>query len=230
MKVKFETQEGKSFFLKVDQNNIIDNVKAEIENAKGIPKNAQSFIYKNAELENDKTFQYYSIQDGEFIRLFVKTKNGYIIFINFNNNKLFMPIEVQPTTTIDSIKDEIYLKKNILKSEQYLFDNFEELRNEKRIENYAILPNSSLEFTRKSKEIIIFILIFKDFKDMKKYFPINVEITDLVEDLKSKIQQIEGIPINEQKLIFAGKLFKDGEQLQKYDISSYSRVHLILKK
>lgn len=230
MKVKFETQEGKSFFLKVDQNNIIDNVKAEIENAKGIPKNAQSFIYKNVELENDKTFQYYSIQDGEFIRLFVKTKNGYIIFINFNDNELFMPIEVQPTTTIDSIKDEIYLKKNILKSEQYLFDNYEELRNEKRIENYAILPNSSLEFIRKSKGIIIFILIFKDFKDMKKYFPINIEITDLVEDLKSKIQQIEGIPINEQKLIFAGKLFKDGEQLQKYDISSYSRVHLILKK
>ena len=117
-----------------------------------------------------------------------------------------------------------------MKSEQYLFDNYEELRNEKRIENYAILPNSSLEFIRKSKGIIIFILIFKDFKDMKKYFPINIEITDLVEDLKSKIQQIEGIPINEQKLIFAGKLFKDGEQLQKYDISSYSRVHLILKK
>ncbi|XP_071053343.1 ubiquitin-like protein NEDD8 [Onthophagus taurus] len=57
---------------------------------------------------------------------------------------------------------------------------------------------------------------------------VDVEPTDRVQTIKEKLEELEGIPHDQQRLIYQGKKLKDDQPISTYKLKGGTVLHLVV--
>ncbi|KAJ0817854.1 putative Ubiquitin-like domain-containing protein [Helianthus annuus] len=212
MEIFVNSYTGKTISLFVHPTDTITKVKSEIKR-------------KEVVLEDNGTVLDFQIKEKSTLTLLQRSRGFMNIFIKTFTEDQTITLEVKPSYTIHNIKAKIQDEVHIPLESQELIFNKMVLHDTDTLASYNINNKSTLTVMRISRG---FMHIFIKTLDGKT-IPVEVKPFDTIQNVKSAIYNMEGIPHCQQRLIYGNKQLEDNHTLADYDVHHESTIYLVLR-
>lgn len=134
-------------------------------------------------------------------------------------------VEVDPNDDVKDLKRKIFDKEGIRAEDQRLIFAGKQLEDGNRVSDYSMSQGNTVHLVLRVRGgMQIFVRTLSG-----KSIAVEVNPEDRIEMLKARIHDKEGIPVENQRLIYAGKSLEDGNTLSDYSIQSGSNLNLVLR-
>ena len=195
------------------ENETLSSFKDTIQEKMNVSKNEQILIYKGIELQNNKYFKDYNIENKSVLYLFTKK----------NNNELYVEtpdsvinIEYSLEDTIENIKMSISNNLSIPIEKQQLYHEGIELKNNQKIFDYNCNFNQNLIFYLVLKLKIEIKIEF----NQEKYITVYTKPNETIESIKKIIENKENYPSIYMDLIFKDQILENQKLISDYKIEN----------
>ncbi|XP_033120385.1 polyubiquitin-C-like [Anneissia japonica] len=212
---------GRVTILKVEPSFTVKDVKNECFYETSIKPDNQRLIFAGSLLENKRTLSDYNIEDKSIIHLILRLRGGggLLVCVKTSTGN-YITLTVPHLATIEEVKVAFQAKEGVPPGQQRLVFKGMQLENGRTLSDYDIKMGSTLYNELSGMHIFVKIIT-------RKTITLEVMHSTTFGDVKAAIQDKEGIPPDQQRLIFAGRLFESQRTLSSCMVEPGSTIHLV---